>query len=282
MNYNEMKTNKEIELESENIDIDSYFCSKQEFGEKLPILEINEDMNFNYEIKSEYFLNHFINCFNMDINQIKNENTETQSSSVIVNQNKINKKLSGRKRKTEIKEGDIIHDKNSLDNILRKLNCHFINCFIISMINELINGEEKFLKIPYDYIKDVSEIKFIELKQKSIGVIIQQDISKKYSSIDPKHNKNLFDIVGEDENIKNFLNKTYIEVFRKYYFENKKEIKFGDSYIKLKNVETLKEFFLKKNKDNDEDKKRRYERRIYEVIEKKFFTSKIKLKYKGN
>ena len=282
MNYNEMKASKEIDLESENIDADSYFCLKQEFREELPILEINEDMNFVYEIKNEYFLNHFINCFNMDINQIQNENTETRSSSLIVNQNKINKKLSGRKRKTEIKEGDIIHDKNALDNILRKLNCHFINCFIIPMINELINSEEKFLKISYNYIKDVSEIKFIELKQKSIGVIIQQDINKKYSTKSPNHNKNLFNIVREDEDIKNLLNKIYIDIFRNYYFENKKEIIFADSYIKLKKVETLKDFILKKNKDNDENKKRRYEQRIYEVIKKKYFTSKLKFKYEDN
>ena len=282
MNYNEMKASKEIDLESENIDTDSYFCLKQEFREELPILEINEDMNFVYEIKNEYFLNHFINCFNMDINQIQKENTETRSSSLIVNQNKINKKLSGRKRKTEIKEGDIIHDKNALDNILRKLNCHFINCFIIPMINELINSEEKFLKISYNYIKDVSEIKFIELKQKSIGVIIQQDINKKYSTKPPNHNKKLFDIVREDEDIKNFLNKIYIDIFRNYYFENKKEIIFADSYIELKKVETLKDFILKKNKDNDENKKRRYEQRIYEVIKKKYFTSKLKFKYEDN
>ena len=274
MNYNEMKASKEIDLESENIDTDSYFCLKQEFREELPILEINEDMNFVYEIKNEYFLNHFINCFNMDINQIQKENTETRSSSLIVNQNKINKKLSGRKRKTEIKEGDFIHNKNAVDNIERKLKCHSINS-LIDATNELIslkfNQKYKFLKILYALIKDVSEKEMNSLKQRSIGEILQQEISRKYSKKYP-NNKNIYEIVKKDKDIKEFLNKIYIDIFRNNYYANNKRIKFGDSYIELKKMKTLEDFFREKNLNNEEDKKR-----VNEVIEKKYLTSKMKI-----
>ena len=301
MNSSQNKNNKEIEEENENINIelskyndcdlftsvDPYLYCDLSIGEVEPIPQLNEDICLYYEIKEENKINQFINFLPMNSNQIQNENAETRYSSLFRNQNGINKNLCGRKRKAEIKDGDIIHDKNALDNILRKVNCDFINSFIIDMTNELVKKKynKEFLKIKYDVVKDVSKNNFIKIKQSSIGDIIQNEISKIYRKIyprEPDHNKKIFDIVREDKDIEKFLNKTYIEVFRNYYFENKKEIKFGDSYIKLETVETLKDFILKKNKGNDEDEKRRYEQRIYEVIKKKYFTSQIELKNKGN
>ena len=207
--------------------------------------------------------------------QLQNENAETNYSSLIRNKNEINKKLSGRKRKTEVKEGDLIHDKNAVDNIERKVKCHSINS-LIDATNELIslkfNQKLKFLKISYDYIKDVSVKKFNELKQCSIGEILQQEISKKYSKIyikEPKYNEKIYELVKKDKDIKEFLNKTYIDIFRNYYYANNKRIKFGDSKIELKKMKTLHDFFLDKNLDNEEDKKR-----VYEVIKKNILLQK--------
>ena len=147
MNSSENKNNKEIDEENENINInieiskyndcllfssvDQYLYFDLSLMEEQPIPELNEDICLYYEIKRENKSNQFINCLPMNSNQIQNENAETKYSSLFGNQNGINKKLCGKKRKREIKEGDIIHDKNALDNILRKLNCHFINSFII-------------------------------------------------------------------------------------------------------------------------------------------------------
>lgn len=219
--------------------------------------------------------------------QLQNENAETNYSSLIKNKSEINKffqskistlnkvkKLSGRKRKTEIKEGDFIHNKNAVDNIERKLKCHSINS-LIDATNELIslkfNQKYKFLKILYALIKDVSEKEMNSLKQRSIGEILQQEISKKYSKRYP-NNENIYEIVKKDKDIKEFLNKIYIDIFRNNYYANNKRIKFGDSYIELKKMKTLEDFFREKNLNNEEDKKR-----VNEVIEKKYLTSKMKI-----
>ena len=234
-------------------------------------------------------INQYIPSFNSKENEtkgknignlflLKNENAETNYSSLIRNKNKINKKLSGRKRKIEIKEGDFIHDKNAVDNIMRKVKCHSINS-LIDATNELIslkfNQELKFLKISYDFIKDVSEKELNALKQRSIGEILQQEISTKCSKRykkELKYNEKIYELVKKDKDIKEFLNKTYIDIFRNYYYANNKRIKFGDSNIELKKMKTLHDFFPEKNLDNEEDKKR-----VYEVIKTKYFISKMKI-----
>ena len=81
--------------------------------------------NMNFTFKNE-------NIFEFSIE-------ETQDKNILKNEeNYSQKKLSGRKRKNSNKDKGKFHNKSQNDNILRKINVHFLN-FIIDFINELLN-----------------------------------------------------------------------------------------------------------------------------------------------
>ena len=77
----------------------------------------------------------------------KNENTfcafelskdDIKEKNLIKNFNYSQKKLSGKKRKNSFDVKGKFHTKNQNDNILRKINVHFLN-FIIDFMNEVLN-----------------------------------------------------------------------------------------------------------------------------------------------
>ena len=103
----------------------------------------------------------------------KNENTfcafelskdEIKEKNLIKNFNFSQKKLSGRKRKNSFDVKGKFHTKNQNDNILRKINVHFLN-FIIDFMNEILNKcyinskniNDKFYEINGKYKKKINK-----------------------------------------------------------------------------------------------------------------------------
>jgi hypothetical protein len=215
-----------------------------------------------------------------NINQIENINAFNLNNEkkYLFKVNRENKKLSGRKRNLELKEGEFyIHNKYAVDNILRKVQCDYIN-YLIDVTNEILNVKnckEKFLKISYDFKKDVTNDNFEKLKNYKIGEIVKMDISKKYKKIDPTTNKKLYEKVIKDKDIKGFFNETYLYVFLNYYFQNKKKIKLSGLEIDLKNIKTFEDFL---NKNNDDDENGSYKEKILEVVKAVYFQKKFKIK----
>ena len=73
-----------------------------------------------------------------------------------------------RGRQTNLKKERKIHDKFSADNILRKIQVHFIS-FIVFFLNDILSSfgiRKKFLKLDYEFKKDVNKQNFAELKSK--------------------------------------------------------------------------------------------------------------------
>ena len=180
----------------------------------------------------------------------------------------INKKLSGRKRKREIKEGEKIHNKFTHDNIIIKINVDFLNFFIMfinAILNKLkING--KFEEINGEFKKTIRIKKIEKWKKYTVKDLLILDINKKFNN--KKKNDELFNKIFENESynnqiLDNLKSKKYIEIFKEHYYINEKFINYEGLDLEL--ASTFDDFLKKKAKENI-----LYKQKINEVIEKYF------------
>ena len=184
----------------------------------------------------------------------------------------LNKKRRGRpkiKRKQEEinknEDKDYIksHDKNRSDNVLRKIQVHYLT-FIVSFLNEILsflNLKEKFLRLSYEYKMKVNKEFVNSLKTKTIGDIMSFQISSKYK-YDLNYNENIYEKIKGNNVLKNLFSENYLLLFRKIYFKSEKIInlrEYGLNKIIIlsDNVKMFKD--LLKNEDN-----------VYKEIIKKF------------
>jgi len=182
-----------------------------------------------------------------------------------------------RGRYTNLKKKKKEHDKFSTDNIQRKIQVHFIS-FIIYFLNDILKSfgiREKFLKLNYEFKKDVNKQKFAEFKSKSIGEIVSSKISTRYKK-EENANKNLCEHLKTNEIFRKIFDMNYMSFFRMYYMKNEKTIDlkiFGiEKEISLsKKAETYYEFIEKlKAKEKNE----KYINQINECLNKKFLKEK--------
>jgi hypothetical protein len=186
-------------------------------------------------------------------------------------------KIKKRGRQTNLKEEKKTHDIFSDDNILRKIQVHFIS-FIILFLNDILRSfgiREKFLKLDYKFKKDVNKQKFAEIKSKNIGEIISSKISTKYKT-EENVNKNLYELLKTNEVLGAIFDMNYMTVFRIFYMKKEKTLDlriFGiEKEITLsKKTETCYELLEKeKSKENNE----KYINLINECLNKKFLNEK--------
>lgn len=140
----------------------------------------------------------------------------------------------GRKRKGEKYERK--HNKCFKDNIINKIHNHFIN-FIVKFVNAALKKlqyKENFRNIKYDFKKILNSKNFEELKKKSIGYILNQEISSKFLKIKKNYNKNLYEKIKNDSIIKDILSYNYKDFFSKIF-------------CRETNIISLKEFGSKKD-----------------------------------
>lgn len=154
-----------------------------------------------------------------------------------------------------------IHDKNAMDNLLRKVQVHYLS-FIISYLNDILKElkyKEQFLKIDYNFKKTINKDFLDRLKTKKISDIVCIDISKKYKK-DKGANRDIYEKLKKDEIINNILEQNYLEPFDVYY-KSKKNINLKNYGLDIEMVlsdnskmykDLLKECL--KDKDNKDDK----------------------------
>ena len=193
----------------------------------------------------------------------------------------IKKKKRGREKKKNLKK---IHDKNTIDNVLRKIQVNYMS-FLISFINEILNNlkyKEKFCKLDYKIKQNVNNKFFESLKTKNIGEIICSNISGKYKK-DGKNNKDILEKIKEKKNNKeinnkeneviiNILSENYFDFFRKIYYKSSKLInleEYGlDKQITLSDKVKMYKDFLNKNKELD--KSEDYNNNINNCVKNKY------------
>ena len=186
-------------------------------------------------------------------------------------------KTKKRGRQTNLKEEKKTHDKFSDDNILRKIQVHFIS-FIILFLNDILRSfgiREKFLKLDYKFKKDVNKKKVAELKKKNIGEIVSNKISTKYK-MDENTNSNLYEYLKTNEVLAKIFDINYMTLFKMYYMKKEKTADlriFGiEKEISLsKKTETFHEFLEEeKSKSKDEE----YIRKIMKSLNKNYLKEK--------
>ena len=208
------------------------------------------------ESDSFVFKNSYEGPYDIDENsttKITQENSKNKNSE----KKEEKRKKSGRKRKRENENGKNYHTKFAYDNIIRKIQVHFLN-FLVSFINEILKHYEfkqKFFNIDYNIKKDIKKENIENLKSLEIGEILCKDISKKYKNQykeDVKINNKIYLEVNKNDNKRKILSEKYINIFKNIYYKNKRDLNDYGLNIKLSNdVKTYKDLLKKYNKDND-------------------------------
>ena len=156
------------------------------------------------------------------------------------------KKKTKRGRERAIKENENkkekIHDKNTSDNLIRKIQVHYLS-FIVSFLNDILknlNYNIQFLKLNYEFKMNIKK-EFVEsLKKKTIGEIISNEISIKYKGKEKNFNKNLYEKIKDNEVLNKIFEDNYINLFRNIYYKSKEK-------INLKEYGLNKDIYLSKN-----------------------------------
>lgn len=180
--------------------------------------------------------------------------------------------LKGKKRGRPIGKSihDAIDDKNihsifSEDNVKKKIKVHCFSC-IINFINEILEFYKykiTFFDLDNKYKNDVKKKALESLKTKKLWEIINNKISIKFKRYDQNINSKAYDIIKNNEILKNILEEEYISFYENIYLKNLKTInlkKFGseEEIILSQNVEMFGDL-LEKNKKNGENYIKRLE-----------------------
>ena len=144
-----------------------------------------------------------------------------------------------RKRKYPDSNNRRIHTASDDDNILRKIQVHFLT-FIINYSNDVVHTLIKEKNIPQfknlDYkIKKTVNHKFVEeLKSKSIGEILQLKVSPKMKKHDGSVNKIIYNTIYKKYPIiHEYMERNYLTLFKEYYNNKNKTFEVNGQSIQL-------------------------------------------------
>ena len=199
-------------------------------------------------------------------------------------------KKRGRKKQTQKAHGKkkavYSHDMFTLDNILTKIQTHYMN-FIIDYANEVIHKfgyKDIFVQANSKYKKLVNKSNFSFLKGQNIGYILSLDISPKFRTVNNFKNKILYEKVINIPIIKKLFDQNYISLFKNIYYKNKKYInlEYDDKYDIIhfsKNVKTF-DALLEKIRNNDKmngEKVEEYIEKLKACIDKNYLSDDIEI-----
>ena len=211
---------------------------------------MNYDFNFN-----------ILNLSN-EINLSETSNFESEIEILILDELKIPKKpdykktaLLGRKPKIikSAPNGKKTHDRNSTDNMLIKVNGHFIS-FIVEYVNailDIFDIEEKFKKIGFKYKANMNTKIFALLKNSNIEEILKQNITSKFRNHPSDYNKKIIEnIINKNPIINKLLSQKYINLFIDVYYKSKRNINLNNYGLNIniilpKNIKMYKNLLEK-------------------------------------
>jgi hypothetical protein len=146
----------------------------------------------------------------------------------------------GRKEKKCNKK---IHQAYDDDNILRKIQVHFLS-FIINYVNDILRTFGNNKKVPYfrniDYeIKKTVNHKYVEkLKSLCIAELLQLRVSPKMKNHDDSVNKNIYQtVITSFPFMYGFLQQSYLSLFKEYFY-NKNKIFFVNGKLISLSIKT--------------------------------------------
>jgi len=221
-------------LLNENIDLHHSLCSKEVEKAIKEIFQLNSS---NDEISLEK-------------NEMKRKNIHSFNAQYI-------SKKRGRKT-TNIKNR--IHSSSDFDNILRKIQVHFLN-FTISLLNEIIFtflGEKNFFsKFNYDDKKNITHDYVESLKNLDLKTLIETiKISPKYK-LNDDINKVRLQLLSNHPWSNEILSKKISDIFNLYYYKKEplKLLILDKREVKLsKSVKNFSDLIQNKKNENITEK----------------------------
>ena len=239
-------------------------------------LLLNEHRSFDNELFSIF---HFKKADN-DITNTE-ERISNEENSVLAEMRQkffVENKKRGRKYK---KEGKKIHDKNIIDNLLRKVQVHYLS-FIIKFLNTILlilnKKNIRFKKLDYKFKQNVRKDFVDILKKSNIGEIISSKISGKYKKEkNDNFNENLLKKYKEDRILNKIFSENYLILFRKIYYKSQKKINLKEygldigEGIKLSDDVKMYKDLLKDKKGNELNEE--YKSNLNKCIFQHFFSN---------
>jgi hypothetical protein len=173
-----------------------------------------------------------------------------------------------RGRKTGRESNYRVHDRNSEDNIIRKIQVNYIN-FLVDFVNELLKAigrkDLSFIPLDYNFKKSISKSYRHNLNSKTLREVFSNDISPKNSTKKKGFNAEICkQIEKEYKDIsENILNRNFLFFFDKIYYKNNKKINmkefgFDDLEVDLENIELFGDLLLKEKDDDYLKEKMRF------------------------
>lgn len=134
------------------------------------------------------------------------------------------KKKRGREKTTKIERNE--HDSNSYDNIISKIQVHFLN-FLISFLNDAIdsifekNKNIHFVKFNYAEKSNRKNEYLAKMKSSTIkDLLLNIDISRKYKKFEKNINKKLVEKLDQFPFFQQVFKMNFLKLFY-YYYNNK-------------------------------------------------------------
>ena len=245
------------------------FISNQE----LPHIEevINLESPYRDEVRNQE-LPHIDEVGNQEsplIDEIRNQELSPRDESSVDSTTLSNQEQQSRllKRKR--------HTKDTSDNILRKIQVHFLS-FVVSFMNVLLTVLLKksiysdiFVDIDYNIKKVISKKTFSSFKKMDIGEILRHKASPKFRTKNEENNSIIYEKVKENKNVNYFLSKNFMKLFKDVYLKNKRSINENGIIFDLpEKVETFDDFLNKQKRKYDDIKA--YEQKINVVIKRSY------------
>jgi hypothetical protein len=254
------------------------------------MIELNESYGFNDIITNKEFISESISTFIFNDNLITNnynrtfelnEKKETvidsnkepnkdKSSSFILSFDNFAKKKRGRKSNIKVIK---LHNKFTIDNILRKIQVHYLN-FIVTFINtilEILGFKIKLFYLNYNLKKNIckSNIKF--LKNCTLREILSNQISGKYKKVNKDENENILQTIINCPILKKILSEKYMYL-SDIYLKSQRIINL-DAYGLNKTIELPKkiELFDDLLKKYTKEENNEYLIRLKSCIQKYFY-----------
>ena len=267
-NFDNLISCEYINLSDENFsfnnDMNEIFENHNILKDKYGFFEIDKSNNL-FNNKNQMHENG-----NFEILGIKNNNNVDE---IFLTKKRTKENNSGKKyiRKKE-------HSKFEKDNIMRKLNSHYIS-FIVKYVNfnikTLISKKHPlFANLSYNFKKNINNTCFNELKNMTLGEVLKNEASSKNKRNMPfskDNNKKIFDSVYES--LKDLLDINYIDFFRNVYNKplgNSDEMnKINKMYKAPKNILYFDDF-VKKEMEKDKFNGKLYKERITNISKKEF------------
>lgn len=259
----------------ENVEIDEGILPKlfsfNDIEEK--ILKNDDYKNkFSSDVDNLFFKDEIFELQFLNKKRLREENEDNYLNEFIGNgkvSNKPKKSQNKRGRKSENNKGSKEHDRNSADNIIKKIKSEFFK-YLILFINNTIKTlnliyNHKIYKIDYDLINRLNreiDLKYLNMKIKDL---LSLNVSPKYKKLKPESNKIYIEkILNEkslDESIKFAFNmsfRDFIDIFsyKKRVKDLLNEYKINDENISDKIEKNLVGVYdllnrIAKNDNND-------------------------------